>query len=164
LSRIEQWALNRDYLLPITGLAQPRIERLSDLGPLTAFFFSGRLNVPAPVLRDNKLGEMQQRQAYQLALWQLDQLPSWERASIEETLRRVSAQLDVKLRDLARVFYIAITGSPTSVPLFDAMALLGRDICRERLRQALQTLGPVNSAEADAWRAAFKGEDADEEA
>jgi glutamyl-tRNA synthetase len=164
LARIEQWAVNRDYWQPITALAQPRIERLSDLGPLTAFFFSGRLNVTAEALRDTKLTELQQRQAYQVALWQLDQLTSWEKPAIEETLRQVSSQLNVKLRDLARIFYIAITGSHQSVPLFDAMALLGRDICRERLRQALQTLGPVTSKEADEWRAAFKDKDAGEEA
>lgn len=163
LARIEQWAGSRDYLQAIATLAQPRIERLSDIGPLTAFFFSGRLNLPAETLRDKKLSELQQRQAYQLALWQLDQLTVWDRATIEETLRQVSSQVNVKLRDLARVFYVAITGSPTSVPLFDAMALLGRDICRERLRQALQTLGPVTAREADEWKAAIKGSEAGEE-
>jgi glutamyl-tRNA synthetase len=165
LARIENWAVNRDHWLPITALAQPRIERLSDLGPLTAFFFSGRLNVSLDALRDTKLTDLQQRQAYQLALWQLDALTSWEKAPIEETLRQVSTQLNIKLRDLARVFYIAITGSATSVPLFDAMALLGRDICRERLRQALQTLGPVTSKEADEWRKSFlTAKEGDEEA
>lgn len=164
LARMEQWALNRDYWLPITALAQARIERLSDLGPLTAFFFSGRLNPTLPLLRDTKLTELQQRQAYQLALWQLDQLTTWDKQGIEATIRQVSAQLDVKLRDLARIFYIAITGSATSVPLFDAMALLGRDICRERLRQALQTLGPVTAKEGDEWKASFMKKESEEEA
>jgi glutamyl-tRNA synthetase len=163
LSRIEEWGVNRSYLLPIMTLAQPRIERLSDIGPLTAFFFSGKLNLSAEALRDKKLSELQQRQAYQLALWQLDPLAVWDKSTIEETLRQVSTQVNVKLRDLARVFYVAITGSATSVPLFEAMALLGRDICRERLRQALQTLGPVTSREADEWKRAIKGPDGGEE-
>jgi glutamyl-tRNA synthetase len=163
LSRVEQWALNRSFLEPITALAQQRIERLSDLVPLTAFFFSGKLQLSLETLRDNKLDQLQQRKAYQLALWQLDQLPSWERTAIDETLRRVATQLDVKFRDLVRAFYIAVTGSATSVPLFDAMALLGRDICRERLRGALQTLGPVSSREADEWRSSSTGMDSGDE-
>jgi glutamyl-tRNA synthetase len=46
-----------------------------------------------------------------------------------------------------------LTGSPTSVPLFDAAELLGRDLCRERLRTALETLGAPTAAEQKAWRA-----------
>jgi len=163
LARLQEWALNPDFLLPIVTLAQQRVERLSDVVPLTSFFFAGRLDVPAAALRDNKLTELQQRQAYQLALWQLDQRPTWDRAAIDETLRQVSAQLNVKLRELARVFYIAITGSPASVPVFDAMALLGRDICRERLRQALQTIGPVSGREADEWKKMMQSAEAGEE-
>jgi glutamyl-tRNA synthetase len=110
------------------------------------------------VLRDNKLGELQQRQAYHLALVQLDRLAAWERPAIEATLRQVAEQVNAKVRDLVRAFYIAITGSAASVPIFDAMALLGRDICRERLRQALQTLGPVSSRESDEWRALIEAD------
>jgi glutamyl-tRNA synthetase len=58
-----------------------------------------------------------------------------------------------KFRDLARVFYVVMTGSPTSVPLFDALELLGRDICRERLRNALDTLGTPTAKEQKEWRA-----------
>ncbi|WP_207481316.1 glutamate--tRNA ligase [Arenibaculum pallidiluteum] len=163
LGRVEAWALNRDYLLPITALAQTRIERLSDLGPLVSFFFSGTLNLPVERLRDNKLSELQQRQAYQLAMWQFDALPAWELPAIERVLRDTGDRIGAKFRDAVRAFYIAITGSPGSTPLFDSMALLGRDICRERLRQALQTLGGVTSSEADAWKALLKAEDEAEE-
>jgi hypothetical protein len=47
-----------------------------------------------------------------------------------------------------------MTGSATSVPLFDAMELLGRDLVRERLRAALEALGGVTAAEQKNWRAA----------
>jgi hypothetical protein len=45
-----------------------------------------------------------------------------------------------------------MTGSPTSIPLFEAMELLGRDLCRERFRNALDALGGVTAAEERAWR------------
>ena len=54
--------------------------------------------------------------------------------------------------DLVRLYYVAITGSQTSLPLFESMALLGRDICRERLRGALETLGGVSAKEQKAWQ------------
>jgi len=152
LARVEAWALNRDYMTPIIGHAQSRIERLSDLMPLVGFFFSGNLNLTDEALRDNKLDEMQQRQAYQFAMWQFDRLPAWEMSAIEQVLRDVADQIGVKFRDSVRAFYIAITGSPGSVPLFDAMEHLGRDICRERLRQALLQLGPVSKRETKDWQ------------
>ncbi|MDQ2992341.1 MAG: glutamate--tRNA ligase, partial [Candidatus Eremiobacteraeota bacterium] len=56
-------------------------------------------------------------------------------------LKGVAETLEKKFRDVVRAFYIAVTGSPTSVPLFDAMEILGRDIVRERLRHALEAIG-----------------------
>jgi glutamyl-tRNA synthetase len=131
---------------------QTRIQRLSDLGPLTSFFFSGRLPMTPEMLRDGKLSNDQIRTAFQLALWQFDALPAWELAAIEAVLRGLDSKLKAKFRDIIRHFYIAITGTPTSVPLFNAMEILGRDICRERLRVALNLLGGVSIAEAGEWR------------
>jgi glutamyl-tRNA synthetase len=56
-------------------------------------------------------------------------------------LKRIAEALGKKTRDVARPFYVAVTGSPTSIPLFDSMDLLGRDLVRERLRNALTLLG-----------------------
>jgi glutamyl-tRNA synthetase len=129
-----------------------RIERLSDLGPLTSCFFSGRLNVPESELRSSKLDDNTLRQAFQIAIWQFDGLSAWDASSVEATLRHLAAVLHVKLRDMLRPFYIALTGSAVSVPLFDAAAILGRDLSRERLRDALNRLGGVTAEEASEWR------------
>ncbi len=79
--------------------------------------------------------------------------------SARSTRRRSSASckgvadaLGKKFRDLARVYYVAITGSPTSLPLFDSMELLGRDLSRERLRVALDAFGGVTSKEQKEWQ------------
>ncbi|MGB5077652.1 MAG: hypothetical protein WBO17_09255, partial [Sphingorhabdus sp.] len=59
--------------------------------------------------------------------------------------------LEAKLKDVIRPFYIAVTGQPQGVPLFDAVTHLGRDIIRERLRHAMELLGPATAKEAKAW-------------
>jgi glutamyl-tRNA synthetase len=150
--RIRAWAFNADYLGRIAPLAQSRIERLSDLGPLTAFFFSGRLDVSAERLRDGKLDDLTLRQAFVLATASLDALDTWDVASIEGVVRAVADALEKKLRDVVRPFYVAVTGSAQSVPLFDSMAILGRDLVRERLRVALERLGGASAAEQAAWK------------
>ncbi len=160
LARVRAWGFEPDRVAKILELAQLRIKRLSDLGELTAFFFAGRLTVAKDQLLDNKLQPEEVRRALALALWGLDAQRTFERAAIEGVLKSVSDGLSRKFRDIARLFYVALTGSPTSVPLFEAMELLGRDIVRERLRVALDVVGAPSAAEQKAWRAELPEEDA----
>jgi glutamyl-tRNA synthetase len=155
VERTLAWSGGRDRFAAMAGLAQSRVERLSDLGPLLAFFYSGRLHVTeAQLLEGQKLGKDDVRRALALAMWDLDAAQQFDKQTVETVLKSVAERLERKLRDVARLFYIALTGSPTSVPLFDAAELLGRDICRERLRNALDVLGAPSAAEQKTWRAA----------
>ncbi len=139
----------------IMALAQSRMERLSDAAPLVSFLYAGRLDpTRESLLAGSKLAPDEVRRAYALAMWELDALRTFDRAGVEATLKAVGDRLGHKFRDLARIYYVAITGSPTSIPLFEAMELLGRDLCRERLRNALAALGGVSASEEKAWRAA----------
>lgn len=152
--RVRQWAVNADYMMPIAEMAQSRIEKLSDLGGIAAYFFRNRLDYDADILRAGvKLSEEQQRQAYQFALWQFDRLASWEKAEVEAVLRRTAELVEAKFKDVIRAFYLAITGSPTSLPLFDSIVHLGRDIMRERLRHSLDLLGAPSGKEQKRWQA-----------
>ena len=153
IANVQAWAFAPERLARIAELAQPRIERMSDLGSLVAFFFAGRLPITAELLRGGKLDDLAMRQAFQLALWELDALREWKVAGIEIVLKQIADALGKKFRDVARPFYVAITGSPTSVPLYDSMELLGRDVVRERLRGALDVLGAPSKREQDEWKA-----------
>jgi glutamyl-tRNA synthetase len=152
VERIQTWGFSPERIERIAELSQSRIERLSDLGLLLAFLFAGRLPVTAEQLRAGKLSDLELRQAYQLALWELDSVTYWDLVPIESALKRVSEALGKKFRDVARPFYLAMTGSPTSIPLYDSMKLLGRDLVRERLRGALDLLGAPSKKEGDEWK------------
>ncbi len=141
VARVRQWAASPERLAHLARVAAPRIERLSDLGPLLAFLFSGRLALRPEDLRSAKLDDTEVRKALELALAEVDALPAWRADEFEGVLKRVAEGLGKKPRDVARTFYVAITGSPTSIPLFDSMELLGRDLVRERLRDASRIAG-----------------------
>ncbi|OYY67912.1 MAG: glutamate--tRNA ligase [Sphingomonadales bacterium 28-55-16] len=153
LDAVKAWALNDSYLMPIAEMAQARITKMSDLGGLTAMFFMNRIEgMTADRLRDGvKLEQDAQRAAYTIALQQFDGMIAWNKEGVEATLRRTAEVLDAKLKDVIRPFYIAITGNAQGVPLFDAITHLGRDIIRERLRHAMELLGPATSKEVKAW-------------
>jgi glutamyl-tRNA synthetase len=157
--RVRDWGFAPDRSARILELAHPRIERLSDLGQLTAFFFSGRLALRKEQLFDTKLPAADVARALALAMWGLDDQRVFDRSAIERALKRAGDLLGCKFRDLARLYYVAITGSPTSVPLFDAIEVLGRDIVRERLRAALDLAGPPTAADRKKWQMAFVEDD-----
>ena len=156
---LQDWALGPDYVEQIVPLAQPRLETLSDWGFLTAFFFADHVPVPVDELSLKGKEPAELAGVFQMAVWLLEELPSFDAESIQGVLRAISEKLDIKLRDVTRPFYVAITGSKASTPLFDSMALLGRDLVRTRLRHAIDLLGGLSTKKTKAldkeYRALF---------
>jgi glutamyl-tRNA synthetase len=152
LARTQRWGFDRDRLVAIAELAQSRVERLSDLVPTAAFLFAGRLAIAKESFAGAKLSPDDLRKALALAMWRLDAERTFDKPTVERVLKGVGESLGAKFRDLARVYYVAMTGSPTSLPLFDSMALLGRDLVRERFRAALDVLGGVSAKEQKEWQ------------
>jgi len=141
--RVAAWALNRDYLMPIVPLVKPRVLLFSDLAPLTAFFLSGELNLSLEDFQDKKLTPAVIVKAFAQVLAALDELTDWNKDAIAALFKQSAEELQLKLRDLLRPFYVAIAGTPASTPLFDSMEILGRDLCRARLRRALELVQPA---------------------
>ncbi len=154
-SRVRRWALNESYLMRIAPLVRSRISVLSDLGQLAAPFFSGVIEITLAQLLDGKLDRDTVSIALDLALTRMDSI-EWNKAAIEQMLKAVAAETEIKFRDFLRPFFIAMSGSPVSVPLFDAMEILGRDLCRARLRYALTLAGKPQSEEKKRWLKAAK--------
>ena len=140
--RMRKWAVNEDYMMKLVPLVQKRLSVLSDIGPLTVPFFSGLLEITADQLVQGKLDADTVAVALEVALARMESA-EWTKGGIEVMFRDIATKMDVKLRDLLPPFYVAINGHPVSAPLFDSMELLGRDICRARLRHAIAQLGEL---------------------
>jgi glutamyl-tRNA synthetase len=145
--RVRQWALNPEYLMAIAPLTQQRVERLSDLGRLTLPFFSGLMDPSPEALVAGKLDAEGVRRVLDALTRRFDALVTWNRDAIDAVVRETAGELGLKLKDMLKPVYVAITGSPSGVPLFDAMGILGKDLCRARLRQARLALGEAEVEE-----------------
>jgi glutamyl-tRNA synthetase len=155
LAELRKWALSDEHLLRIVPLAQPRLETLSDWGFLTAFFFADAVPLdPAKLQLKGKSAE-ELAGIFQMAIWLFEDTPELTHESIERAFRVLSEKLDVKLRDLSRPFYVAITGSEASTPLFRSMEILGLDLVRVRLRSAIEALGGLSSRKLKALEKQF---------
>ena len=158
LSALQQWAFNADFLTAVARLGRSRLNTFGDVGALLGFFVRGNLEVDVAALSTSapKLGALGLRKALFGALLRVNTMPAWNREAIEAMMRGLADVLGVKPRDFFKPFYLAVTGAPSSVPLFDAMALLGRDLSRSRIKAALDALGAPTNAETKAWEAELK--------
>jgi glutamyl-tRNA synthetase len=66
----------------------------------------------------------------------LESLPEFTAPAIEAVFRELTEALGLKLVDLAQLTRLAVTGRTASPPLFDVLAVLGRDETVTRLRAA----------------------------
>ncbi|HEY7816669.1 MAG TPA: glutamate--tRNA ligase, partial [Vicinamibacteria bacterium] len=153
LAELRKWALSDEHLLRIAPLVKPRLETLSDWGFLTAFFFADEVPLdPAKLQLTGPKGKSAEELAgiLQMAIWLFEELRDFNHEAIEQAFRSLSEKLDVKLRDLSRPFYVALTGAEASTPLFRSMEILGLDLVRVRLRRAVETLGGISTKKAKA--------------
>ena len=66
----------------------------------------------------------------------LEAAPEFTVPAIEPVVRALTEELGLKLVDLAQLARLAVTGRTASPPIFDVLALLGRDESLARLRRA----------------------------
>ncbi|KIV68057.1 Glutamyl-tRNA synthetase [Pseudomonas sp. FeS53a] len=150
-AEVQKWALNSDYLMKIAPHVQGRVETFSQIAPLAGFFFAGALPLDASLFEHKKLAPDQVRQVLQLVLWKLESLRQWEKDRITACIQAVAEHLGLKLRDVMPLMFPAITGQSSSVSVLDAMEILGADLTRFRLRQALELLGGTSKKETKEW-------------
>ncbi len=137
--------------MKIAPHVQGRVETFSQIAPLAGFFFAGALPLDASLFEHKKLSSDQVRQVLQLVLWKLESLRQWEKDRITGCIQAVAVHLGLKLRDVMPLMFPAITGQSSSVSVLDAMAILGADLTRFRLRQALELLGGTSKKETKEW-------------
>ncbi len=150
-AEVQKWAFNPQYMMQIAPHVQQRVETFSQIAPLAGFFFSGALPLDPALFVHKKLDATQVRQVMQLILWKLEALRQWEKERITACITQVAEHLGFKLRDVMPLMFAAITGQASSVSVLDAMEILGPDLTRFRLRNALELLGGASKKEAKEW-------------
>ncbi len=64
-------------------------------------------------------------------------------SSLEAVLRTLAAELGLKTGELFGLLRVAVTGRTAAPPLFQTMAVLGRERCLRRIESALSKLSVV---------------------
>jgi glutamyl-tRNA synthetase len=107
-------------------LVQEKISKLSDYPEFAGFLF--REVEPDPALLDGRVLQEAERV--------LAEVEPFTTGAIEEALRALAGQLDLKPREAFQPIRVAVTGSKVSPGLFESIELLGREPTLDRIRRA----------------------------
>lgn len=140
--------LEEGRLLGIAPLIQERIKLLSEITPLTDFFFTREV---APYNTSAVLGK-RFAAAPSLALELLaavieaiEPCAEWTAAALEAAIEPLTRRYDLKKGDLYGLVRVAVTGKTVTPPLFESMAVLGREATLRRLNAASRRLAQAEA-------------------
>lgn len=140
LDALKEWKLCDEEWLRLLSLAQPRLEVLGDVVEKTAFAFADRLAYAFEDLLPENMDGQRAAELLKIAQWECEKPGPWDSSIARTVFERMAEKEELKLKQLLPLFFVAITGSRVSLPLYDSMGLLGRDMCLRRMQYALEVL------------------------
>ena len=148
LGDLKTWLLTDDYIGQMLPLLQQRMETLGDFVPQVAFFFARKVAPNVEDLVPTKREADQVVAMLQTAVWALDGLLYWNKEGVEVALRGVAEYWNWPVREVTVPLTVALTGQRVGPPLFDSAALLGQDMMRMRILDAMAALGGLSKKKA----------------
>ncbi|PKL26778.1 MAG: glutamate--tRNA ligase [Spirochaetae bacterium HGW-Spirochaetae-3] len=127
-------------LLAAAPLVKERLKYLSDAPEALRFLFAEPAVPPAAEMLPKKLDVAGTAKALDAAVELLGTVDPSDHDACEAAFRAKATELGFKLGDLLMPLRVAVTGTKVSPPLFQSIAVLGRDKAVERARKALAVL------------------------
>ncbi len=123
---------------------QERIDTLESFFEYASFFFVGDVPydeaaVKAMVPKGRTPAETS-KTLRALLEEELDAIMDWGREAVENSIRRFAEKAGWAPNELFMTVRVATTGRAASPPLFETLAVLGKETCRRRLRRAADAL------------------------
>jgi glutamyl-tRNA synthetase len=135
--------VDMERLMPIMPLLQERVKLLSEIGGMADFFFAeGDLEYEVSTLLGKVFTDRPADAARALGMVaeSTDGVSEWGHEALEAAIRPLAEELELKAGQLFGLVRVAVTGRSAAPPLFETMAVLGRDVVRARLQFALTKL------------------------
>jgi len=120
-------------------LVRERLTVLSDIGPLTEFFYT----TPTPTQKDLVSSNKADAQTVALQLEKVGEVisqVSWSHVELERVLRALQEEFSWQKSQFFMLVRVAITGKTATPPLFETMELIGKENTLQRVRSALATV------------------------
>jgi glutamyl-tRNA synthetase len=144
LERLRAGPLSDERLLRVLPLVQERVDTLEGFFEYASFFFTGEVGYDAQALSQmvpkGRSPAETQKLLRALVEEELDALLEWRHDGVEAALRRFAEAKGWPAAELFMAVRVAATGRAASPPLFETLAVLGKETVRRRLRRATEVL------------------------
>ncbi len=134
------YRVDDEKLAALTPIIQERIKVLSDAIEMAGFIFRDEITLDPVDLIQKKMDKAGTLKALQAATDTLRNLPDFEPATQEDALRALAVEMGIKAGQLFGTLRTATSGQRVAPPLFETMAILGRDVTLRRIDEAYQAL------------------------
>ncbi|MFO7168378.1 MAG: glutamate--tRNA ligase [Chloroflexota bacterium] len=130
----------RAYIERLTPLIHERLKELGEAPELLEFFFRD-VEYPDPsLLIPKKMDAAGTVAALRAAHERLAPLEPWSEGQLEEELRALAEELELKPGQLFGALRVAVSGRTVAPPLFEMLAALGKERVLARIEAARQAL------------------------
>lgn len=134
------YAVDDQKLVRVAALVQPRIVTLDDALPMGGFFFKDEIQIEPADLVGKNMTPAETIQVAERAYVILAQVSEITHETAEAPLRRLAEEMGLSAGQVFGILRVAVTGQTVSPPLFESMAVIGREKVLERIRKAIGLL------------------------
>jgi glutamyl-tRNA synthetase len=147
--RLREGPLAQARLLEVLPLVHERMDTLEEFFSAAGFFFTGDVDWDDAALKvmvpKGRSAAETAKVLKQLLEDEVDRTLDWRAETLEEALRRFGETKGWTAKELFMTVRVAATGRKASPPLFETLAVLGKETCRRRLRGAIEALRGLGS-------------------
>jgi glutamyl-tRNA synthetase len=136
----DEAAHRQTWLEELATLVAERAKRLDEVVPMVRFLFEESVTIDDSA-RAKVLEQEGAAGALDSAVDALGALQEYAPQTIESALRSVPGAIGVKPKLVFQAVRVAISGSTVSPPLFESLALLGKERSLQRIRAARTSVG-----------------------
>jgi len=131
---------SEEYVRDVLPLVQERARTLAEVAELAEFFFVDKLRYAPSLLIGKNMSRELSTQALKTGQQRLERLEVFDAESLEAVLRPLAGELGLKTGQLFGTLRVAVTGRTAAPPLFQTMAVLGKERCLRRIKAALDRI------------------------
>ena len=145
LQSLKAWRMNDEFLRKLIPMMMKRMHKLGDFFSVCDFMFYSDVAYDVDSLIPKGKEKEGTQKVLQMFIWELEKVTPFTPEGIQTAFKTIGDMNEWNLRAITHAGRIAICGKPVAPPLFEAMSILGSDLCRNRLIAAVNALGPIGN-------------------
>jgi len=159
-NRLKEWSFNDTFMERLMPLCHSRIKTFGDFMDLFQFLFVNHLHYSETLFHVRELTKEQCCFLIQGIIWRLDEMEDWGSAGMNQASREVAEIFGVNhKKEVMPLLFASLMAKLQGPPLFDSVALLGKDRTRARFLKAMEFLGGVSNKKLQHLKKSWDGRD-----